>query len=337
MSNPLISVIMPVFKAEKFLKETMDSVLNQSLENFEFLIIDDCSPDNSYEILTGYKDKRIRCYRNEINLGYVKTLNILINLSNTKYLARQDNDDVSHPDRLMKQYQLMENNLEIGLCGTNARVFGSTNQVTILPIGDQDLRAFMIYTNPFIHSSVMIRKSALENESLTYNVDYCPSEDYLLWFQISKKYKIANLPEILLYYRTHEVNYSKLNKDVQITKANEVRKEILKFSLALDEKEFHSNLNSYLNNTSDSVINVLKKIESYMLEIIDSNQRLNYYNKISLQESLFNFWTHLMKFNNQNRKFQKFYLYFNSKLFSLNFFIRLIYEKVIKRTIWKLG
>ena len=188
MKAPQISVIMSVYNAEKFICKTIDSILNQNFSDFEFLIIDDCSKDKSYEIISSYKDGRIKVFKNKINQGYINSLNQLINYSKGKYIARQDHDDISLPNRLLLQFRYLENNLDVGICGTNATFFGQKRWHTSLPTNDADIRANMIIRNPFIHSSVMIRSSLfLADKTMKYDLSYYPAEDYYLWFKISTK------------------------------------------------------------------------------------------------------------------------------------------------------
>ena len=152
---------MSVYNAEKFICKTMDSIFNQNFGDFEFLIVDDCSNDKSYEIISSYNDGRIKVFKNKINQGYIHSLNQLITHSRGKYIARQDHDDISLPNRLALQFRYMENNLDVGVCGTNAKYFGKKRWHTSLPLNDSDIRTTMIFRNPFIHSSVMIRRSLL--------------------------------------------------------------------------------------------------------------------------------------------------------------------------------
>ena len=130
MTTPMISVVMPVYNAEKYVAEAVESILQQTYTDFEFIIIDDCSTDNSYGILQTYaaKDIRIRLFKNDVNNKLPNTLNFGIAQSNGKYIARMDADDISLPERFAKQVEFMESHPEIGVCGTLIKEFIDENE-----------------------------------------------------------------------------------------------------------------------------------------------------------------------------------------------------------------
>ena len=187
-----------------YVGETIESILAQKLNNFEFLIIDDGSTDETPRILRNYKDPRIRLIRHE-NQGLAGTLNVGIGLAHGKYIARQDQDDISLPDRLAKQVSYMESHPECGLLGTWAQIMEGdrlTERYHKHPASPSELRYQLLFNNPFVHSSVMLRKSVLETLGC-YSTDPSrqPPEDYELWSRLSRHSGVANLPEVLLYYR----------------------------------------------------------------------------------------------------------------------------------------
>ncbi len=128
MPKPLVTVLMPVFNAEKYLREAIESILNQTLIEFEFLIIDDGSSDNSISIIRSYSDSRIRFIQNEHNLGISKTLNRGIELASAELIARMDADDISYPQRLQKQYDYINNNEDCALLSTWTRMITEDKQ-----------------------------------------------------------------------------------------------------------------------------------------------------------------------------------------------------------------
>jgi glycosyltransferase involved in cell wall biosynthesis len=208
-SSPLISVILPVYNAEPYLKDAIESILNQSFVNFEFIIINDGSTDNSEKTILSFNDLRIK-YVSQQNKGLGETLNIAINLAIGKYIARQDQDDISHIDRLKKQVVFLEKNSTILLVGSRAKIFRDDNSIidyhnhAIHPV---DLKYDLLFDNPFVHSSVMFCKSAI-NKVGGYNSDRKLYEDYNLWSRFSYIGDLANLPEVLLDYRHHEKGLS---------------------------------------------------------------------------------------------------------------------------------
>lgn len=204
-AKPLVSVILPVYNGEKYLDEAIKSILSQSYKRFELIIIDDGSKDKSLSIAKGFKDSRIKVYT-QTNKGLAKTLNRGISLSKGTYIARQDQDDFSYPERLEKQANYLNKNPKCGLVGTWAEIWEGDNKKTHRSLKHCPenglLQYFLLFDNPFVHSSVMIRKTALEDVGF-YSTDknLQPPEDYELWSRIARKYDLANIPELLHAYR----------------------------------------------------------------------------------------------------------------------------------------
>jgi len=232
MQDIKVSVIMSVYNGERFLKQSIDSILIQSFRNFEFIIIDDGSIDNTKEILREYenKDKRIKIISNEKNVGLSKSLNKGLNLVCGDYIARMDSDDISLPNRLRKQVSFMDNNPEIGLLGTayyeideNDNIIG----IKHFPCEDYKLRKTLIKYNPFFHASVMIRRKILEHIG-KYDEVISKAQDYELWFRIAKVSKIANLDELLMKRRYTKDQISIKYENEQIKWAINIRKKVIK-------------------------------------------------------------------------------------------------------------
>ena len=201
-SNNLVSVIMPVYNTEKYLKTSIDSILSQTYENIEFIIIDDGSTDNSINIVESYSDKRIRFYKQD-NRGIAISLNKGISLAKGDFIARQDADDISNPFRIEKQMQLLIENKHIGLIGTCANLIDE-NGLVIKPLnfpGDNNsLQKYILTKNPFIHGSIIMRKECLKKVGL-YREQFLLAQSYDMWLRISEKYEIMNIQESLYDYR----------------------------------------------------------------------------------------------------------------------------------------
>jgi glycosyltransferase involved in cell wall biosynthesis len=271
-NTPEISVIMPVYNTEKYLNEAIDSILNQTFVNFEFIIIDDASTDNSLEIIKSYNDKRIIIIENEVNKGYVHGLNLGISMARGKYIARMDSDDISLPSRLSKQYEFLIINPGISLLGTNFEFINSTKTTNIACEHDI-IKSKMLLENQFAHPSVMLKLDFLKVNNLNYDEKMVPSEDYDLWWTIIEfGGKVANISEILLKYRLHETQISEKKREQQILNANKVKEKILKKLLDEDDiyilkkitfencikKNFYYNVKINLQKISKE--NELKKI-----------------------------------------------------------------------------
>ena len=197
-----ISVVMSVYNGERHLSEAIDSILNQTFTDFEFIIVNDGSTDGTREILERYQDERIVLV-NQDNTGVTRALNKGIALAQGKYIARQDADDVSKLERLQKQFDYMEAHPSVGLLGTRFEFIDEFGQVTrqgSLPVENRRLQERLKVINQFSHGSVLIRKEALDKVGV-YREFFKYAQDYDLWLRIAEQYEVVNLPEYLFCYR----------------------------------------------------------------------------------------------------------------------------------------
>ncbi len=219
MKKPLISVIMPVYNAEKYVGEAIESILNQTFTDFEFLIFNDGSKDTSAEIVQSYaqKDSRIIFYNYQKNTGYLKHLNEGIDKAQGKYIARMDADDISLPQRFEKQIAYMESHEEVGICGTWFTVFENSieNISTVMQSLEQDsaIKIATFHSCPFGHPTVMAQTKLLKQNK--YDENFYPAEDYELWSRLIPITKFYNIQESLLFYRHHANNISKNKTQTQ--------------------------------------------------------------------------------------------------------------------------
>lgn len=209
---------MPVFNAAKFLAQAMESILNQTYSDFELLICDDASSDESFEVVNRYKDDRIRVYRNDINQGYLKTCNFLFGKASGDLITWQDADDVSHPNRLLKQVDFLKSNQTVALCGTGAWYFiknwDSPIRTKDLKTNHQDILANFFLNNQFCGASVMVRSSILRKVGgYQEYFDRIGNEDYDLFFRIAQQYPVENLDDILYFIRLTPYSISRVVND----------------------------------------------------------------------------------------------------------------------------
>lgn len=202
MKLPLVSVLMPVYNCELYIKEAIESILNQSYTNFELLIIDDASTDSTVQIIREFADSRIKLIVKPENSGYTHSLNFGVQLAKGKYIARMDGDDSSILDRFEKQVALLEMNENVVLCGGCFQTIGS-NTIIQLPEYHDAIKLHFLSGNCIAHPSVMIRKAALEQLDVVYDVTKEPAEDYDLWTRLAFIGELHNLQEVLLKYRVH--------------------------------------------------------------------------------------------------------------------------------------
>lgn len=200
---PKISVIMPVYNGEKYLSEAIKSILNQTESGFEFIIIDDGSTDNTKEIIDSISDSRIK-YIKANHGGIVNALNLGIEVSSGVYIARMDADDISLQNRLKTQTEYLDQHADVAICGTWADIIDEKGKITgemIFPPEVIHVRDLFLH-NPFIHSSIMIRREVLISAGL-YKKNFRHVEDYELWSRVLPRYKGVNIPVKLLQYRKH--------------------------------------------------------------------------------------------------------------------------------------
>ena len=240
---PEITILMPVRNGERYIKEAIDSVLNQTLTDFEFLIIDDGSKDRTVEIIQRYTDKRIRLVRKEHQ--FIQNLNEGLELASGTYIARMDADDIMHTERLRIQLKRMKKNPDITVCGTWAKIFsdkGNERKISHLGYGiiHEPVLELLKY-NMLLHPSVMIKKEFLFNHHIKYQ-NYPYVEDYKLWFDIAKAGGILFVePQELMMLRRSDTQVTVTKKEDMFLGSIRLRKEILLYLLSIyDNKALNS-------------------------------------------------------------------------------------------------
>ena len=216
MKDPEISVVMPVFNGSSTIKTAIDSILKQSYHDFELIIVDDGSTDNTVEIIKNYQERRIKLICNKVKMGIASSLNRGLAAARGKYIARMDADDYSLPDRLLKEKVFLDNHPETGLIGSWVIIkntISGAERLVKLPVSGKTTRQFVYKDNPFIHSSVMFRRELLPIVGM-YNPDYC-WEDYDLWIRMLKVTQGMNLPEALVIRYENSQNVTQTIKKAQ--------------------------------------------------------------------------------------------------------------------------
>jgi glycosyltransferase involved in cell wall biosynthesis len=224
-ATPLVSVLMPVYNGEKYLRPAIESILNQTFTDYEFIIINDGSTDSSEEIILSYKDPRIKYVRNEKNIKLIATLNKGLDLCRGEYIARMDADDISYPNRFETQVKFMSANPEYGLCGTNIDIDNYDH--SWVRLGDIEFTRFcFLFHNPVCHPTTFIRTSVIRKFKLDYPAEYIHAEEYILWLRIMDHSKCINLDEKLLNYRMHTGQVSQVFKPEQLRMGERIRLEL---------------------------------------------------------------------------------------------------------------
>ncbi len=201
---PKISVLMPAYNAEKYITEAIESILGQTFDDFEFIIINDCSEDRTEEIVLSYDDPRIVYLKNEQNLGVAVTLNKGLALAKGEYIARMDADDISLPDRLAKQEAYLTTHDDIAVLGCGIERFNANEKLGIRRFATdaEQMAIDMLFACGLAHPSAMMRTNVVKGLG-GYDEDFNGLEDYELWCRVQDKHKITTLPDVLLRYRIH--------------------------------------------------------------------------------------------------------------------------------------
>ncbi|MBQ8672220.1 MAG: glycosyltransferase [Alphaproteobacteria bacterium] len=207
---PKVSVLMAAYKTpEQYLREAIESILNQTFTDFEFLILDDCPTESVEDIVKSYDDKRIKYLKNPQNLGISQTRNKLIDLAKGQYLAVMDHDDVSLPERLEKEVFVLDSHSEIGVVGCWYETFPHSKIKKRYVLNSQ-IEKDLMYNCSILHPSSMIRKAVLDKNNIRYEEEFSPAEDHALWCRLLGKTQFTNIPEVLQKYRDYRGNTSKL-------------------------------------------------------------------------------------------------------------------------------
>ena len=204
-----VSVLTPIYKTdERFLRETIESVLGQTFADFEFLLLDDCPEDDREKVVRSYDDPRIVYLRNERNLGIAASRNKLIDLAKGEYLAILDHDDICRPERFAKEVAYLDAHPACGVVsGWTKPTCGGVNAY---PEDDHAIKVAMMAGISMWHPAAMVRRSALGE--LRYEADFTPVEDYMLWMRLASRTVFHNLQEVMIDYRWHETNTSVVRK-----------------------------------------------------------------------------------------------------------------------------
>lgn len=314
--KPLVSVIMSVYNSEKYLSEAIESILNQTYRNFEFIIINDGSTDKSLEIIKNYAQQDSKIFLiSRGNRGLVASLNEGMKKARGKYIVRMDADDISLSARIEKQVEFMETNPDIVLCGTAAIVFDDKIQKKWKVFEDEKMiKAELLFSSPFIHPSIIMRKDLILKYNLFYNKKFLHTEDLELWNRISNYgLKMANINEILFKYRNTPNSVTK-NADKYETKRFNMISFIFKKNLKLlhidnTEKENNLHFNLTVNHRIRNIDNK-EILFNYFEKIINANRTVQIYDENSLKKILGRKWLWYIYYKKDfTALFNKYFLY----------------------------
>ena len=295
---PKITVLMPVYNAERYVGEAIESILRQTFADFEFLILNDGSTDGSAAILRQYaqSDQRIRFYDFTENAGLIARLNQGIDLAQGEYLARMDADDLSLPERFAKQVQYLDDHPRVAIVGSFAKLIDQAGVLkgTMLrwDIPDHWLQTHLFWGNPFIHPSIMGRTRVFRE--FRYHEEYYLAEDYFLWSQIAFTHPVSNFPEPLLLYRVHDGSISLQKFEQQEKTVKNIfhfhLEQLLQKPISQESLERHYRIIRNTENAATLSLQEKQRLLHWLNHLAKANQRRQIYDQMFFQKRLRKYW-----------------------------------------------
>lgn len=285
--TPLVSIIMSVYNEEKYLRQSMDSLIGQTLADFEIIVVDDCSEDRTTEIIESFRDDRIRLIRNEQNRGLTRNLNRALDYCRGKYIARMDGDDISLPERLEKQVHYMETHPDRMLAGCQTRTFGEQNLVWRLKDNPEKLRIMMLLRPVLAHPSFIMRGELIREYGFRYDESFRSAQDYDFAQRVSEQFRIGIVPEVLLCYRTHKEQVSSRSTTEQYGNADRVRdRQLRKLGITDLDAEMKAAYRAWVREERVTEIDSFLKAFQFLELICSANQKAGKYPEKELDRTL---------------------------------------------------
>ena len=285
-----VSVLMPAYNSAKYIAQSIESILNQTFKNFELIIINDGSSDNTYDIIASYSDKRIKYFQNEGNKGLIYTRNKLIELSNFEYIAFLDSDDLAENTRLEKQYNVLAENSHLSFVSSSFYMIDEKNAIVnsnnFFDLDSKNLKAISLFLNPVATSSVMLKKSHLPNE--IFRIDYPVCEDYDLWTRIMINGNGLVIPDFLAKYRVYADSICKQQPENIVHNRNKIVINQLEYyfqnQYSQEEAQLHLSLVEFSlkNKLSD-----LPLLQFWIQKLITLNQKHQHFDEQILKQVLY--------------------------------------------------
>ncbi len=294
-TRPTVTVLMPAYNAEAFVGEAVGGILYQSFSDYEFLIIDDGSTDETGAILRAYaeKDNRIVIVAHDKQQGLIHTLNHGLDLARGRYIARQDADDISLPHRLESQAACMDDHPAIGVCGSWVKTIGDVPRATwAYPCEDGAIRSTLLFRSPFAHPATMLRADILNAHGIRYDSAFPHAEDYALWAALAPHTEFANLAETLLLYRTHAASVTRQKHSVLLNSSARIRRKQLGELGAFSEEDaaLHERIGSCCYDSTRAFVH---QAESWLHRLAALNRECGTYPQSAFARTLADEWHRL--------------------------------------------
>ena len=236
---PRLTVLMPTYNVAPWVEEAIQSVLKQTFADFELLVVDDASTDNTLDVVRSISDPRIRVASFPDNVGLSENLNRGLGLIDTELVARMDGDDIAEPDWLETGIKVLDGHPEVGVCSFGFQFFGTKTSLVRFPEHHEDSKAQMLFGCTVIVP--VFRRSVMADNHLRYSTEAFPAEDYMMWADVYRVTQVYNVQRTLFHYRTHATQISTSRREAQVVKSNEVRLKMLNWlnpSFSDEEKRY---------------------------------------------------------------------------------------------------
>ena len=275
---------MPTYNVAPYVKEAIESVLTQTYTDFELLVIDDCSTDNTVDVVRTINDSRIRIVQNEKNVGLAENLNRGLDLIDTEYFARMDGDDIALPQWLQREVEYLDSHPEVGICGGGGQRFGTSQSIIRFPEEHADIAANMLFECTTIVPTV--RMDVVRRNNLRYRSDAFPAEDYRFWADCLRVTQLHNIADVLFRYRMHTTQICTSRREEQQLKVAEVRRYMLEWlseDFTEEEKQYHTG--TFMSPTIFSKQDYDNR-RSFGDKLVALNRSLHHFNEKALRRTL---------------------------------------------------
>jgi glycosyltransferase involved in cell wall biosynthesis len=315
MDKPELSIVMPFYNTEKYIGDAVQSLLAQTYDNFELILVDDASTDGSAEVVKSLNDSRIKLLKNEINRGIVFSRNQGMKAAVGRFIAPFDSDDLARTDKFEKQIRFLKNNPDFGMVGSWARLIDEDGNLLKktwkLTQSPARIPAFLLFKNLFVQSAVVMKREVVPENFYEDGFDLV--EDYKMWIDISRIRKTCNYPDYLMFYRVHQSSATNKTGNKLLSQDARIYKYLFK-PLEIDLDERMTNLLLLLKN--DQIIgeeHILKEMEDFFGTILSQNQKLNIYSQIDLVKVVFDRWLKAC-YKSRQMKFGMLKIFLNSRV-----------------------
>lgn len=332
MNQRQVTVLMPVFNGEKYIREAIDSILNQTFKDFEFLIVCAPSTDKSIEIIQSYTDERIRLVEVKEKHGLIADLNMGLDLAQGKFIARMDCDDISLPNRLEKQIAFMEANPDVGICGSWIELIGNNaGHIEKYPVDYEDIKANLFFSCALAHPTVVFRNDFVKKYGLMYDSRHLYAEDFGLWKKCSFLFPIVNLPYVLLKYRNWSEGASKKFMLAQVETLKEIGDESLSL-LGLDRSKVFEDVFTWFCCQEKRGKQDITLVESTLQLLLVQNENRGMFTQICFRQAVGKRWFDIC-YDSPHLGIWVFFKLVGSPLFSWRNYM-MLFKLFIKCVLW---